>query len=127
MADGVNTAVLAHLVQRKVAQYPNLREAAKAADLSASTLSRVQRGNHAPDREVLIALARWLTIPLDKLLTDQQHVDRPGKSLSTMDKVQVHLRADPKLSAETAERLMQVYRAVYEQFVETDSASADNA
>jgi transcriptional regulator with XRE-family HTH domain len=117
VADGVNTAVLARLVQRKAREYPNLREAAKAASLSPSTLSRVQRGNHSPDREVLIALARWLQVPLEKLLTETVAVDRPRDEQSTMQKVEVHLRADPQLSAETADRLMQVYRAVYEEFL----------
>ncbi len=114
MASEINTDVLAHLVQRQVASRPNLREAAKEAGVSPATLSRVQRG-HAPDTDALVALARWLQIPIEKLLLDPPDSERPRHG-STPEKVAVHLRADPMLSADAAERLAAIFEAAYTQF-----------
>jgi hypothetical protein len=116
MASEVNTEVLAKLVQRQVASRPNLREAAKEAGVSPATLSRVQRG-HAPDTDALVALARWLQIPIEKLLRDPPDVDVPRPGESTPAKIAVHLRADPMLSADSAEHLAAVFEAVYKEFV----------
>jgi transcriptional regulator with XRE-family HTH domain len=122
MPSEVNTALLAKLVQRQVARSVNLREAAKEAGVSPATLSRVQRG-HAPDTDALVALARWLQIPIEKVLHDPPAIDTPRDG-STPEKVEVHLRADPVLSAETAARLADVFRALYEEFVASDAARA---
>ena len=114
----VNTEVLGLLVRRKVERSPNLRDAAREAGVSPATLSRVQRG-HAPDADALVALARWLQTPLEKLLYDPPAVAIP-EDAPTPEKVEIHLRADPKLSPETAVRLADMFRVVYDQFVEAD-------
>lgn len=118
MPSEVNTDVLARLVRRAVEHSGNLHEAARASGLSPATLSRVQRG-HAPDADALVALARWLQIPMEKLLRRPPDVDAP-KQASTPQKVEMHLRADPSLSPEAATRLAEVFKAVYEQFVESE-------
>lgn len=124
MAVAVNTDVLARLVRRQVAQYPNLRTAAEAAGVSPATLSRVQRG-HAPDTDALTALARWLQMPVEKLLRNPPEVGQPKEGMSTVEKVQVHLRADQRLSAETAARLGEIFKVLYEQFAEQDTRGDD--
>jgi transcriptional regulator with XRE-family HTH domain len=111
----VRADVLSGLVQRKIAEKGNLREAAIDAEVSAATLSRVQRG-HIPDTDTLAALARWLQVPIEKLLYDPPSVDVPRDEMTTMQKVEVHLRADPDLSPETAIRIAEVWRGIYEQF-----------
>lgn len=118
MPSEVNTEVLAHLVRRQLAQSANLRTAAKEAGVSPATLSRVQRG-HAPDTDALVALTRWLQIPIEKVLHRPPSIDVPSTG-STPQKVEMHLRADPNLSAETAARLADVFKAVYEQFLQSE-------
>jgi transcriptional regulator with XRE-family HTH domain len=119
----INTDLLSHLVRRQVAQSANLREAAKDAGVSPATLSRVQRG-HAPDADALVALSRWLQISIEKVLFNPPPVDDATRKKSTIDKVEVHLRADPRLSLDTATRLADVFKAVYEQFVELEERKA---
>lgn len=118
----VNTEVLARLVRLQTEHYANLRDAADAAKVSPATLSRVQRG-HAPDMDALTALARWLQVPVEKLLHNPPVVDRPREGTSTVEKVQVHLRADPHLSAETASRLGEIFEVLYEEFAAHDRQS----
>jgi transcriptional regulator with XRE-family HTH domain len=121
----VNADVLSKLVQRRLSQSTNLREAAKEAGVSPATLSRVQRG-HVPDTDALAAIARWLKVPIDQLLSEPPPVDWPKTEGTTMQKVEVHLRADPKLSPEAASRLADVYKMLYEEFVSqnrTDSTA----
>jgi transcriptional regulator with XRE-family HTH domain len=117
MAGEIDTDILGRLVRRRIAQSANLREAAQDAGVSAATLSRVQRG-HSPDADALVALSRWLQVPIERVLRHPPIASTDG--VSTLEKVEVHLRADPRLSPETADRLVQVFRAVYEEF--TDSA-----
>jgi len=121
MPGEVDTGALAALVRRKVADRGNLREAAKQSGVSPATLSRVQRG-HAPDVDALVALARWLQIPVETVLHRPPIVDTPREG-STPQKVEVHLRADRKLSPETASRLADIFKAVYEQFAEGEDAA----
>jgi transcriptional regulator with XRE-family HTH domain len=121
VASEVNTQELAALVQRRVARYQNLQAAAKEAGVSPATLSRVQRG-HAPDADALVALARWLQTPIESVLHNPPSVDQ-RRQVPTFDKVEVHLRADPRLSPQAASRLADVFRALYDQFVENEEAS----
>jgi len=121
MAGEIDTDTLGRLVRRRVAQSANLREAAQEAGVSAATLSRVQRG-HSPDADALVALSRWLHVPIEQVL---RHPPGDPQEGATMEKVEVHLRADPNLSPETADRLVQVFRAVYEQFTDGGDRGAE--
>jgi hypothetical protein len=58
---------------------------------------------------------------MEKVLRDPPAVDDPNTKTSTPDKVEVHLRADPKLSAGAAERLTTAFRALYEQFADSEA------
>jgi len=118
MADEVNTELLAAMVRRQLVSRSNLREAALEAGVSPATLSRVQRG-HAPDRDALVALARWLRIPVEAVLHNPPDVSALQRG-STPDKVTLHLRADPILSTESAEHLAAIFNAVYKDFVERE-------
>jgi transcriptional regulator with XRE-family HTH domain len=114
MADEVNGDLLARLVRTQLTEAPNLRQAAKAAGVSPATLSRVQRG-HVPDIDSLVALARWLNTPIEKLLNAPPVREAP-ESETTVKKVEVYLRADPRLSPDSATRVADIFKAVYEEF-----------
>src|SRR5262249_47121430 len=121
VADAVNTERLAALVRDRVAANSNLREAAKEAGVSPATLSRIQRG-HTPDIDALLALIRWLRIPIEEVLADP-----PDRGAfwggSTPEKVAVHLAADPALSPQSAELLARVFTAIYQEFIDREASA----
>lgn len=89
----------------------SLRDIAPEVRVSYSTLSRVESGNY-PDVVSLLLIFDWLGAnPADYFLLGN---DR--------DPLSVQLRAIQGMSAETADALMDVVRAVYGQILEqTDS------
>lgn len=109
-----------HLKQKRLAEHMSLRAVARETDVSASTLSRIENGSGVPDADTLARLARWLNLPLERIVPT-----RPEESLgadgnyprvSTPDAVEVHLRADPNLTPETAQALSELFRVAYKQF-----------
>jgi transcriptional regulator with XRE-family HTH domain len=109
-----------HLKRRRLGERMSLRAVARETDVSASTLSRIENGSGVPDADTLARLARWLEIPLERIVTT-----RMGESLnavvyypdnSTPDIVEAHLRADRNLTPETARALSELFRVAYKQF-----------
>jgi transcriptional regulator with XRE-family HTH domain len=94
-----------------------VREAAKAARISAATFSRLERGISAtlPDVTTLEKVARWVGVTLGDLIGEEAEPAGAGPKASTPDVVEVHLRADKHLTPETAKALAQMFRAVYQQ------------
>ena len=95
-----------------------LRAAASACGVSPSTLSRLERGisTSLPDADTLTKLAAWLKMPVAALLSADagpQPVD--GPSLTTPEVVEAHLRADKRLSPDTAHALARAFRLLYDQ------------
>ena len=91
-----------------------MREAARQIGVSAATLSRVERGGHLPDRENLFRFQRWLE-PEAGGEDEPREPHAPGAS--TMEAVELHLRADPDLAAEDAEALARMVRLAYGRMV----------
>src|SRR5437764_9710799 len=46
----------------------SIREVAQQTGVSAPTLSRVERGQHLPERENLLRIARWAGVRIDPVL-----------------------------------------------------------
>lgn len=100
--------------RRKTGQ--GLRAAATECGVSSSTLSRLERGDSSslPDADTLTKLASWLNTTVAALLSEKQkHTAEP--ELTTPEVVEVHLRADKRLSAETASALGRAFRLLYDQ------------
>lgn len=89
-----------------------LREAAWQSGVSASTLSRVERGMMT-DTQTLTKLAAWLGTSLGDLLPSQVHFLRGLDGLSTLDKVEVVFSSDDRLTPEGKEVLVGLIRHVY--------------
>lgn len=98
-----------------------LREVAEEiGNVSASTLSRVEKGK-MPDLDTFIHLCDWLKISPDQFFkTDEnkplpQEESRPPISpgMSTPEIVEVHFRADKELDPDTAEALANMVNAAY--------------
>jgi transcriptional regulator with XRE-family HTH domain len=117
----INVAELGQYIKRKRQQEQlSLRGVAQQTQVSASTLSRIENGTGVPDAPTLARLARWLNIPLERIVGGgQREVGDPVVYYpheSTPDIVEAHLRADRSLSPETARALAELFRVAYQQF-----------
>jgi transcriptional regulator with XRE-family HTH domain len=101
-----------------------LRVAGDESHVSASTLSRLERGaaTSLPDSDTLTKLAQWLNLSLGSLLSDKQETAGMEPTLSTPEVVEVHLRADRELSPETARALAQMFKTLYQHCLETQES-----
>lgn len=100
-----------------------LRAASEQSGISASTLSRLERGVAAslPDAETLSRLSIWLQVPVGSLMaTDLPTSTGTAPDLTTPEVVEVHLRADKHLSPSTADALAKMFRVLYDQFTEIE-------
>ena len=95
----------------------SIRDVADEVGVSAPTISRVERG-HLPEREALLKLARWADVRIDPLLHDgarrARNVAVHGPDASTVEAVELHLRADKNLSRNDAEALSEMFRLAYD-------------
>src|SRR3954470_1152066 len=97
----------------------SIRELAEQIGVSAPTLSRIERGHHLPERRNLLRIARWAGVRLDPVLHPDDarpHHNQPVHSpdASTVEAVEMHLRADKNLSRDDAEALSELFRLAYE-------------
>ena len=122
MSENKNWARLGEIIRVKRQEAGlGLRAAAEASGISASTLSRLERGiGAAPDAETMTKLSAWLAASVDDLLFGGEAKFKALAGLSTPEIIAVHLRADKKLSPKTAEALAQLFRAAYEQLAQAD-------
>jgi len=94
-----------------------VREAAADCGVSAATLSRLERGitPQLPDATTLTKLAKWLGTSVSELLVERSsESDGTPPQNTTPEFVEVHLRADKKLTPETADALSKMFRQLYE-------------
>jgi transcriptional regulator with XRE-family HTH domain len=93
-----------------------LRKAAKKiGGLSASTLSRIEKGK-VPDVDTFVRICRWLDKSPEAFIIDPPGDDTSesgSKELDTVEEIAVHLRADQALSEETTNALMQMIRMAH--------------
>jgi transcriptional regulator with XRE-family HTH domain len=104
----------------------SIREAAEEARVSAPTISRVERG-HVPQREVLLRLARWAGVRIDPVLHENARGSRNaavhGPDASTVEAVELHLRADKNLDKDDAEALSEMFRLAYDALSQKQARS----
>ena len=113
----INAAEFAsRLHEKRLARGLSLRQAALEAGVSPTTFSRVERGDHLPDRQNLLQLANWIGVTLEQVAnTPADHdVVTHGPGESTVEAVALHLRADKDLDPKDAQILMEVFRVAYE-------------
>jgi transcriptional regulator with XRE-family HTH domain len=95
----------------------SLREAAEQLGVSAPTISRVERG-HLPERESLLRLARWAGVRIDPVLHETARRARNtvvhSPDASTVEAIELHLRADKNLTDDDAEALSEMFRLAYD-------------
>lgn len=105
------------VVAKRRADGLTLREAAAEIGVSVPTLSRVERGDHSPDRENLLRLARWVGLRIDPMVHPRQSRNTlvHGQTASTLEAVELHLRADRNLADADAEVLTELFKIAYER------------
>lgn len=116
----INTVELGRAIKRHREELKlSLRDVADLTTVSASTLSRIENGTGRPDADNIARLTQWLDMPVDRLM---RHSDESVEPViyypheATPEIVEAHLRADRKLTPETAEALSELFRVAYQQF-----------
>ena len=126
MISRAKLAELAGLIKAKRKELGvGLREAAALSRVSASTLSRLERGaaTSLPDIDTLNSLSRWLGTPIGHLIDDRVGgSEKKPPQLGTPERVEVFLRADKNLSQETASALSSMFKMLYDQFTRGSNA-----
>jgi transcriptional regulator with XRE-family HTH domain len=116
----INTIDLGRAIKRHRDELGlSLRDVADVTGVSASTLSRIENGTGRPDADNIARLTQWLDMPVDRLMRGNEDTVEPVVYYpheATPEIVEAHLRADRKLSPETAEALSELFRVAYTQF-----------
>ena len=117
----INTPELGRAIKRHRDELKmSLRDVADEIGISASPLSRIENGTGKPDTDNIARITRWLDMPVDRVMTN-----RRGKDVepvvyypheATPEIVEAHLRADKKLTPDTAKALSELFRVAYQQF-----------
>lgn len=117
----INTMELGRAVKRHREELKlSLRDVADITGVSASTLSRIENGTGRPDADNIARLSGWLDMPVDRMMKKQSSdevepvIYYPHEA--TPEIVEAHLRADRKLTPETAKALSELFRVAYQQF-----------
>src|SRR5436309_13022445 len=105
---GPNYALVSERLRRARKQGNlSLRQVANAIDVSASTLSRVERGAQ-PDLETVNKLIDWLELDRNAVFHSA-----PMEAKDTAMQVEVLLRADKNLDPRTAKALASIFKTAY--------------
>ena len=120
MAENIDLAYLAERLRAaRREQNKTLQEVAAEVDVSIATISRIERGEaNGVKGDTLLGLAKWLNLPpghLEKPNVQAASAGTASPIASTPDVIELHLRADPKLSPRTAKALSEMFRIAYEQ------------
>lgn len=120
----INTVELGRAIKRHREELKlSLRDVADLTGVSASTLSRIENGTGKPDADNIARLSGWLDMPVDRVMKKQSSdevepvIYYPHEA--TPEIVEAHLRADRKLTPETAKALSELFRVAYQQFSKT--------
>ena len=116
----IDTAELGRAIKRRREELGlSLRDVADVTNVSASTLSRIENGTGKPDADNIARLTGWLDMPIDRVMNKAVSDVEPVVYYpheATPEIVEAHLRADKKLTPETAKALSELFRVAYKQF-----------
>ena len=117
----INTVELGRAIKRRREELGlSLRDVADVTNVSASTLSRIENGTGKPDADNIARLTGWLDMPIDRVMSKSATTDVEAVVYypheATPEIVEAHLRADKKLTPETAKALSELFRVAYKQF-----------
>jgi transcriptional regulator with XRE-family HTH domain len=96
----------------------SLRQAAQDVGVSFNTLARIEKG-HVPDLGTFQRIAEWVGVSPAAFFHPRRH-----RSESTPDIVANHLRADPALSDEAAQRIASIVSDLYSALARSTATTA---
>jgi transcriptional regulator with XRE-family HTH domain len=91
------------------------RQLAGMVGVSPSTMSRLANG-HRPDVDAFVALVRWLGIPAERFMIDDDEDDPQATEPELLAELAPLLRARHDLNAEDVEYLEDLIRAAVRRF-----------
>lgn len=122
----INTVELGRAIKRRREELElSLRDVADVTGVSASTLSRIENGTGKPDADNIARLTSWLDMPINRVMSKNSASAEVEPVIyypheATPEIVEAHLRADKKLTPETAKALSELFRVAYKQFSKGD-------
>lgn len=105
-------ALIAALDSKRRAQGLSWRQLASEADVSQSTLTRMQQGKR-PDVDTFASLIHWLGMPAEKFLTSETHKSKKTAEPHPVAVLSTHLRAKKDLSPETLQAVEDLIQAAF--------------
>ena len=100
--------------QRRAELHLSLREAAAASGVPVATLSRIEQGR-MPDLGTFQRLVAWLGVPAEQFFEPATQ-----RAESTPEVIAEHLRTDPALPSDAADRIAGIVRELYEALASTE-------
>ncbi len=94
------------LAQRRAELDLSLRDVSAQSGVPVATLSRVEQGR-TPDLGTFRRIVEWLGLPAERFLQPTT------RAVSTPDLISEHLRLDPNLAPDDAERIVDLVRTMY--------------
>jgi len=91
----------------------SLRDAAEASGIPVATLSRIEQGR-TPDFATFRRIVEWIGERPERFFTPTERVE------NTPEAIAEHLKADPTLSADAAEKIAGIVRDLYESLASPD-------
>ena len=108
MSSQLDTEKLSSMLKQKRGSL-GLRELAnKIGGVSASTLSRIEKGN-LPDVETFLKICTWLSV------SPEFFSKKAKNEYSDTEKIVAHLRADKNLDPDTAEAIIHMIKLGYKK------------
>lgn len=95
------------IAQRRAELGLSLRDASRQAGVPVATLARVEQGR-TPDLATFRRLVEWLGVPPERFFRATE------RTANTPDAIAVHLKMDPALSPEAADKIAGIVRDLYE-------------
>jgi transcriptional regulator with XRE-family HTH domain len=100
---------------KRRSQNLTLRQVAEQTGVSVPTLSRVERGDHLPDRQNLLRLANWVGMRLNPTAQQRRNRAVHRHDADTVEAVELHLRADRNLDGDDAAALTELFKIAYDR------------
>lgn len=105
-------ALVGALDSKRRAKGLSWRQLASKADVSQSTLTRMQQGKR-PDVDTFASLVRWLGMPAEDFLTSANSKSKKTAEPHPVAVLSAHLRAKKEMSPEALQAVEQLIQAAY--------------
>ncbi len=112
MKSELNTLKLGEMIKSKRGSKGLRTIAEEIGDITAPTLSRIERGN-LPDVDSFLKICKWLQVSPEIFSSDEPTVKK-SSDIDTRVFIAAHLRADRNLSKQAADLLINMINLTYD-------------